>query len=181
MNKLEMKTKLISNLDQSAGGGGNLNLSGIYQYELIDKNNQIKDFWKSKNNLTNQGLQYIINSSLRNIAPSANWYVGIYTAYSGTIVNLTNSDIGGALTEFTNYTGNRHAYTAYLSNQTLSNVLTKADFPILASGTIQGGFLVNAATGNGTVLFSVDDFTGGSRTVNNGDTLKVTYELTASN
>jgi hypothetical protein len=57
-------------------------------------------------------------------------------------------------------------------------------FSINAGGTVAGAFLTSNNTKSGTTgtLFSGSDFTGGDRTVVNGDTLNVTYtfSLTAT-
>jgi hypothetical protein len=56
-------------------------------------------------------------------------------------------------------------------------------FSITSSGTVAGCFINvgGAATIDSTTgtLFSAGDFTAGSKTVSNGDTLSVTYSLTA--
>jgi hypothetical protein len=57
-------------------------------------------------------------------------------------------------------------------------------FAITSSGTVAGCFInvggssvIDNTTGT---LFSAGDFTGGSKTVSNGDTLSVTYTATAA-
>lgn len=179
--KFNIRTEAMANLIMASKSGEGFSLMGKYTYELI-KANGAKEIWKSKNVITTEGLNFILDllfiSATNQLDP---WRVGIFTGFSGNAVDLIATDIGGALVEFTNYTGSRKDYVDARTLQTVSNTLTKAQFAILGSGTIQGSFLNDATTGVGTILLSVDDFTSGSRIVGNGDTLNVTYEVTAGN
>jgi hypothetical protein len=135
----------------------------------------------SKNLLTYEGLRHILDVIMGISSVVNPWYVGIYTSYSGSILDLKGTDIGGNLVEFTNYTGSRPTYADVRTGQTISNVLSKAEFPILGAATIAGAFLTSDNSGPAGTLLSVDSFTSGSRTVGIGDTLRVTYELTSAN
>lgn len=158
-----------------------LKLKGKYTYELFDKEGNLKDTWESYNTITNQGLQSIIDVGFLSSTQITNWYVGVYTARTGTPANLTTASIGVDITEFTNYSeSTRPGYSGTRTNESLSNALSKAAFSITGSGTILGSFLIDSnakSTTSGNVLFSLDDFPS-SRTVGNGDTLNVTYQLT---
>ena len=61
---------------------------------------------------------------------------------------------------------------------------TTADFNMTPGSavTIKGLFLCSDNTKGGTTgtLFATAAFTGGNQTVNNGDTLKVTYTVSAT-
>jgi hypothetical protein len=46
---------------------------------------------------------------------------------------------------------------------------------LVNSTVVAGAFLTTAASGTSGILFSVGSFTGGNKTVDNGDTLNVTY------
>lgn len=157
-----------------------IKFTGTYGYECVDENGKVRWSGISGNNLTNQGLQHILEVLFGDTTQQS-WFVGIYTSYSGSISDLLGSDIGGALVEFTGYSTARPAYTGIRTNQTYSNVSAKAQFPITASGTIAGSFLASDNSGVASHLLSVDDFNAGSRAVVNNDTLSVWYELTASN
>ena len=80
----------------------------------------------------------------------------------------------------TDYTGNRKAAvfgTATTADPSvISNSASPASFAMLVNGTtVAGALLCNAASGTSGVLFSVGNFTGGDKSVDNGDTLNVTY------
>jgi hypothetical protein len=91
------------------------------------------------------------------------------------------------------YTGNRQSinWTAASSTgSTPSNVTTKTGaaitFAMTSSGTVNGCFINSGASASATkdttagVLYSAGNFTGGSKTVANGDSLAVTYSTTAT-
>lgn len=78
------------------------------------------------------------------------------------------------------YSGSRPSIT-FGSASSGSSAAPSQAFSITSSGTVAGCFMNNggSATIDNTtgVLFSAGDFTGGSKTVANGDTLNVTYTL----
>lgn len=78
------------------------------------------------------------------------------------------------------YAGNRKDVTMG-SASSGSSVSPVQAFAITSAGTVAGCFINNggSATKDNTtgVLFSAGDFTGGSKTVDNGDTVNVTYTL----
>lgn len=78
------------------------------------------------------------------------------------------------------YTGNRKAVVMG-SAAAGSSVSPTQAFAMTGSGTVAGCFINNggSATIDNTtgVLFSAGDFTGGSKTVTNGDTINVVYTL----
>ena len=181
-NLLNLGTKALAFLERGAASEiGRIKIAGTYFYECFDKDGNLKWAFKSHNSITKEGLNHVIDTIFLANPPVTQWYVGIYTAYTGNVLDLTGGDVGGNLTHFTNYTGNRKLYQGIRTNQIISNVLSKAQFAILASGTIAGAFLANTASGTVNTLMSVDSFTSGPKAVTNGDTLNVTYELTASN
>jgi hypothetical protein len=176
-----MKSNVNGELTMNCKKEDNLIMTGIYTVECLGPDGAFK--WKdqSKNQLTNEGLQYMLDRILNTGSTIDPWYVGLYTGIVGSISDLIGTDIGGDLTEFMNYTGSRPAYSALRTDQTISNVLTKAEFAILGSATILGSFLASDNSGPASVLLSVGAYSSGSRLVNNGDTLRVTYELSATN
>lgn len=86
------------------------------------------------------------------------------------------SEVGG--TNAPAYTGNRKAVTMGAASSQ-SSVSPQQTFAITSSGAVAGLFMNNggSATKDDTtgVLVSAVDFTGGSETVGNGDSLLVTY------
>jgi len=180
-SKLQMKSNVNCELIMNTKNESKLTMTGIYTTECFGRDGELK--WKdqNKNQLTNEGLQYMLDRILNTGSTIDPWYVGIYTGIVGSIADLIGTDIGGDLTEFTNYTGSRAEYVALRTSQTISNVLAKAEFAILGSATILGSFLASDNSGAASLLLSVGAYSSGSRLVNNGDTLRVTYELTAAN
>ena len=112
-----------------------------------------------------------------------------YTA-ADTMASHTWTEVGG--TNAPAYTGNRQApnwSAATSTGTTPSNVTSKTaaalTFSMTSSGTVNGCFINSGASASATkdtttgILYSAGNFTGGSKTVANGDSLAVTYTTTA--
>jgi hypothetical protein len=101
-------------------------------------------------------------------------------------------EVGG--TNAPAYTGNRQApsWSASTNNGSASpsNIVSKTasalTFSMTSSGTVYGCFINGGASASATkdttagVLYSAGNFTGGSKTVANGDSLAITYTTTAT-
>jgi hypothetical protein len=112
-------------------------------------------------------------------------------AAADTMASHTWTEVGG--TNAPAYTGNRQSisWTAASSTGTTpTNVTTKTGaaitFAMTSSGTVNGCFINGGASASATkdtttgILYSAGNFTGGSKTVANGDSLAVTYSTTAT-
>lgn len=137
--------------------------------------------WSNKNHniITNAGLDHILDTVLHGSAQVTTWYVGIKNA--GSVAAGDTLASHGGWTENANYTGNRQEYVeAASSSQSVTNSANKASFAITSdSQTIAGAFLASAATGTTGTLLCVADFSS-SKAADNGDTLEVTYTISAA-
>lgn len=156
---------------------------GEYHIECRDKDGNLKWSATAPNLVVNVGLQDMNNKYFAGSSYTATWYIGLYGSGS------TNGPLAGntmashsSWTEVTDYSGTDRP-TASFGTATLadpsviSNSSTPATFNINNNATIGGAFLTTGSVKGGTsgTLFSASDFTGGDRTVSNGDTVNVTY------
>lgn len=155
---------------------------GVFKVKCFDKTGALKWEDAADNTVVNVGLQHLLDVSFTGSpAQSSAWYLGLVSG-TPTIAAADTLAVHGGWTEVSAYAGDRPVWTKTRSGQTLGNTASKASFTINANGTVVGGcFLSNAATGTSGVLMSATTFTGGNKTADDGDTLEVTYELSASN
>lgn len=155
---------------------------GVFKVKCFDKAGTLKWEDVADNTVVNVGLQHLLDVTFTGTpAQSSTWYLGLVSG-TPTIEAADTLAAHGGWTEVTAYTGDRKAWTKTRSDQTLSNTASKASFAIDTNGTTIGGcFLSNAETGTAGVLMSATTFTGGNKTADDGDTLEVTYELSAAN
>lgn len=169
------------NYDHELGG---LRIGGHFDAVCIaaDGTERWRDV--AKNGVVNVALNSILDVYLRNQAQITTWYLGLvdnagFTAYNAT--DTMGSHTGWA--ESVAYSNsNRVTWTpAAAASQSISNT-SSSDFSINATATIKGIFLTSSNSKSGTTgtLFATASFTGGNQTVNNGDTLKVTYTVNAT-
>lgn len=157
--------------------GGRFKIKHIRDGEVIDE-------FESKNIVVNEGLNYILNTSLNSAAAQTAWYVGLFTGNYVPLATDTAATISTSATETAGYTSaTRPVWTPQSGGSTaqeLDNSASKATFTINASLTIYGAFLVSSNAINGTtgVLFAASQFSA-PRSVVLNDQLLVTYAVSA--
>lgn len=139
------------------------------------------------NLVVNEGLQDMNSKYFQGSGYTAAWYLGLVEGPgSGTTYAAANTLASHAgwteLVPGTAYTGNRKAVTFGTATTADPSVITNSASPssfamLVNSTVVAGAFLCSVASGTSGVLFSAGDFTGGDKTVDNGDTLNVTYSF----
>jgi hypothetical protein len=164
---------------EGAAGGG------VFHFKCYDKDGNLKWEDSAKNLVVNAGLQDMNTKYFKGVTYTAAWYIGLvdnsgFTAYSA---NDTLASHTG-WSETTAYSGGNRATATFGTATTadpsvISNSASPGAFSITGSVTVRGAFLCNVQSNSSTsgLLFSVSDFTGGNRSVINGDTLNVTYQF----
>ena len=178
-----------------------LGIQGFYEVKCFDADGNLKWEDTAPNLVTAVGKQALFDyyfgatGTAGGTASGAN-YLGLcggtatYTA-ADTMASHTWTEVG--LANAPTYTGNRQSisWTAATSTGTTpSNVTSKTGgaitFAMTSSGTVNGCFINGGASASATkdtttgILYSAGNFTGGSKTVANGDSLAVTYTTTAT-
>jgi len=154
-----------------------------YLIECFDGKGRLKWVDEFDNLVVNQGLNDSLDKHLKGSAYTAAWYVGLISS-TGTLAAADTGASHAGWTEDVSYSeAGRQALTlGTVSGQSVDNSASKAAFSITGSATIGGAFVINdngKGISSGT-LYGEGNFTGGQRTVANGDTLNVTVTLTAA-
>jgi hypothetical protein len=174
---------------RNAGRSEWMGMVGYYEAKCYDAQGNLKWSDTIENLTTNVGRQNMLNSYFGNTGGGA-IVMGLMGTGSPAYTDTQSShsgwlEVGG--TNAPTYSGTRK--TPAFSSATSANpsVLTTSAavvFSMTSSGTVAGAFInvggsstVDSTTG---VLFSAGDFTAGSKTVTSGDTINVTYTLSAS-
>ena len=174
---------------RNAGRSEWMGMIGYYEAKCYDAQGNLKWSDTIENLTTNVGRQNMLNSYFGNTGGGA-IVMGLMgtgsPAYTDTQASHSGwLEVGGA--NAPTYSGTRK--TPVFSSATSANpsvLVTSVAvvFSMTGSGTVAGAFInvggsstVDNTTG---VLFSAGDFTAGSKTVTSGDTINVTYTLSAS-
>ena len=172
---------LITSRKGAEGGGA----GGVFTVECVGPDGQVKWTEKFHNLVVNAGLQDMNNQYFKGSGYVAGWYIGLVqgpgsgNTYAAGDTLATHAG-WTELVPGTAYTGNRKTATfgtpTTADPSVINNSASPASFAMLVNSTnVAGALLCNAASGTSGVLFSVGSFTGGDKSVDNGDTLNVTY------
>lgn len=187
--KMGMGDFVDATVTRNAGSTEQVSVDGVYTAECYDASGNLKWSDTIENLTTNVGRASLNDAYLGNTAAGA-IVMGLKgtgtAAYADTqSSHATWNEVGGA--NAPTYSGTRKTPT--FSASTTANPAVKATsaavvFTMTGSGTVAGAFInvggsstIDSTTG---VLFSAGDFTAGSKTVTSGDTINVTYTLSAA-
>ena len=159
---------------------------GYYVVECHGADGQLKWTDDIHNLVTTVGLNLTCDTILGNSAAGAVVMglkgTGTPNAADTQASHGTWDEVGGS--NLPTYTGDRKTPTFGSAVGGVISTASAVVFAMTGSGTVAGCFINigGSATKDDTTgtLFSVGDFTAGSKTVTNGDTLSVTYQLTAA-
>jgi len=184
------KVKMADSCDATVVRGASMkedqSISGYYVVECHGADGQLK--WKDDihNLVTTVGLNLTMDTVLGNVAAGA-VVMGLKGTGTPVLADTQAShaswlEVGG--TNAPTYTGNRQTPTFGSAVAGAKATSTPLVFSMTGSGTVAGCFINigGSATKDDTTgtLFSAGDFTAGSKTVTNGDTLSVSYTATAA-
>jgi hypothetical protein len=187
--KMGMGDFVDATVTRNAGSAEQVNVDGVYTAECYDAAGNLKWSDVIENLTTNVGRASLNDAYLGNSAAGA-IVMGLKgtgtAAYTDTQASHSGwLEVGG--TNAPTYSGTRK--TPSFSASTSANPAVKSTsaavvFTMTGSGTVAGAFInvggsstIDNTTG---VLFSAGDFTAGSKTVTSGDTINVTYTLSAA-
>lgn len=186
MEQSHAQDSVSATVARGGGAAENGKIIGVYHVECRDKDGNLKWADKAFNKVTTVGVNALLDHALAGSAYTAACYMGLKG--TGTAVVGDTMASHGSWVEVGN--ANAPAYTAPRKTLTFSAASggTKAStgtytYAITSSGTVAGCFLVFSTGAVSTidstagVLLSAGDFTGGSKTVGNGDSLTVTYQI----
>jgi hypothetical protein len=189
MEKAKFGDAVDATVSRSAGQEDLVGLEGTYVAECFDAQGNLKWSDKIENLTTNVGRQNLLNSYFANTGGGA-IVMGLKGTGSADYTDTQASHAGWLEVGAVNapaYSGTRKTPTfssATSANPSVLNTASAVVFSMTSSGTVAGAFVniggsstVDSTTG---VLFSAGDFTAGSKTVTSGDTINVTYTLSAS-
>lgn len=171
---------------RGAGHSEVTSISGYYTVECHGFDGALK--WKDDihNLVTTVGKNLTMDTTLGNSAAGA-VVMGLKGTGTADVGDTQASHAGWLEVGGTNapaYTGNRPTPTFGAASSGAKATSSAVTFAITSSGTVAGCFINigGSATKDSTTgtLFSAGDFTAGSKTVSNGDTLSVTYTATAA-
>ena len=183
-DKLHPQDQCSAGVDRALDGyTDQLRLKGRFEIVCIGPDGQEK--WRDHidNLVTTVGKNDILDKYLKGSAYTQTIRMGLKGAGSAAAGDTQASHAGWleqGLANAPTYTGNRKDVTMNAASGGSSSSPTQV-FAITSSGTVAGCFINNggSATKDDTtgVLLSAGDFSGGSKTVSNGDTLNVSYTL----
>lgn len=186
---LGMGDKISATMTCGAGHVEKVDVDGYYTATCFDANGNEKWSDAIENLTTNVGRASLNDAYLGNTAAGA-VVMGLKgtgtAAYADTQASHAGwLEVGGA--NAPTYSGTRKtpAFSASTSaNPAVKSTSAAVVFSMTGSGTVAGAFInvggsatIDSTTG---VLFSAGDFTAGSKTVTSGDTINVTYSLSAA-
>jgi hypothetical protein len=158
---------------------------GQFNVTAYDPQGNVKWRETMTNIVVNVGLDYALDTTLNGATQSSTWYIGLVDGASSPTFDAgdtISSHAGWSVNTDYGESGRQTWSNGAVSNQSIDNSGSPASFSISATTDVAGAFLVDDSTKGGTngTLFAEGSFSGGTRSLQDGDTLEVTYTINAS-
>lgn len=175
-----MKKLTLNTLTNEPAFNETVKFKGQWVLEAVDRFGRLK--WRAAldNLVVTQGRNAILDITFGSVSKPSAWYIGLIEGSTAPVTSDTLASHG--FTEYTGYTGNRKQWvTGSASTGTIStlNPASRAEFDFTETKDITGLMLCDQASGNTGILFA-GALLATSKTLNNGDTLRVTYNVNAT-
>lgn len=156
---------------------GKITIAGVYDVVCRDRSGVEKWRESTRNLLVDTGLNLLLDSGF-----SGTEYLGLKGGGSPAAADTMASHASWSeITDYSESTRPTFSHAAAAS-QAITNSASKAQFSINATTSVYGIFCVTNNTKGGTTgtLISATNFAS-AKSADNGDTLEVTYTVTAAN
>lgn len=184
--KLNSQAHTSVSVGKASGMSENAEAHGVYSVQCFDKDGNLK--WEDTvdNVVTNVGKNQMLDSALAGSAYTvAGPYMGLIDANaSGAAATDTMASHAGWAevgSSAPTYTSPRKTLSWSAASAGSKTTSTNAQFSMTGSGTVGGCFIVFGTGAVSTIgstagiLYSAGAFTGGSKSVVNGDVIAVSY------
>ena len=167
-------------MSQKAG----IKVGGVFEVSCFDKDGRFK--WKdiAENLVVDAGLNALLDIMFHGSTQVSTWYVGLTDGTPTPAAGDTMSSHAGWAEVEAYDEAARVAYVeAAASGKSITNSASPAAFTISTDSTTVGGaFLTSVNTKGGTsgTLFCCAAFSQGDKACDDGDTVNVTYTLSAA-
>ena len=160
-----------------------VNATGKYVAQCFDVHGNLKWEEHYDNLVTTQGKNDLLDKYLAGSSYNATWYLGLIssTGYSAVAAGDTANTHSG-WNEFSGYSQSTRVAPSFAAASSGSKATASAAvFSITSANTVKGTFLISNSTKGGFsgILYSAGLFTGGDKTIANGDVVNVTYTASA--
>lgn len=181
-NKAKALFRTIANRICRPSRAEGVGVRGDWVVECRGRDGNLK--WREviHNLVVDEGLDYLLDAGLAGGSQTTTWYLGLTEASPSPAAGDDMSSHAGWV-ENENYDeATRQTWTpGSVSSQSVDNSASKAEFTMdTDSDTVGGCFLCSDGTKGGSsgTLYAVGAFTGGDKSVDDGDTLQVTATYT---
>lgn len=180
--KAKGKDTYGATVKRQRGLSGRARIRGRWEVRCLRPDGSLKWRDEIRNLVVNAGLDHLLDATLSAGTQITTWYVGL-TASSPTPAAGDTMSSHGGWTENQNYDeAVRQTWSdGGVSSQSVDNSGNTADFTMSSdSDTVGGAFLASDNTKGGTTgtLYAVGAFSGGDKSVDDGNTLQVTATFT---
>lgn len=144
-----------------------------FTYHFTHKRNgQVIAEWDAENDMPLEGQNYVLGAAFSGTAKITGWYAGLWAGAYVPTEAVTAATLQGLVTEVTDYSGNRPAFTPAIASGEATDA---QEYTFTADATLNGAFVSSSAAKNGAdgLLASIVRFAA-PRTMYTGDVITCT-------